>query len=109
MKTIRLETNSITDWDSFHAQFATLMGFPGFYGCNMDAWIDCMSHLTNPNEGLAEINLEKGEALVIQVLNSNDFIKRLPEIFDALVRCTASVNKRYVIHKESSVVALAFL
>ncbi len=33
----------ITDWDTFHDAFAATLGFPGFYGRNMDAWIDCVT------------------------------------------------------------------
>ena len=75
----------------------------------MDAWIDCMSCLTDPSAGMSEIHLENGEALVIQISHTSDFRKRLPEIYDELVYCAASVNKRFADRKESSVVALAFL
>src|SRR5688572_7987636 len=40
---IKIDTQRITDWKSFHNLFAEVFGFPGFYGRNMDAWIDCMS------------------------------------------------------------------
>jgi RNAse (barnase) inhibitor barstar len=109
MKTILLETNSITDWNSFHSQFATLMGFPDFYGRNMNAWIDCMSYLTAPNEKMSKIHLENGEALVIQISHTNDFRKRMPEIYDELIYCVVAVNNHFAKRKESSVVALAFL
>ena len=109
MKTIRLETNSITDWDSFHSQFATLMDFPDFYGRNMDAWIDCMSCLTDPSGGMSEIHLKNGEALVIQISHTSDFRERIPEIYDELVYGVAFVNNRFANRKEASVVALAFL
>jgi len=108
MKTVRLETKSITDWDSFHSEFARLMGFPDFYGHNMNAWIDCMSYLNDANAGMSKIILENGEALVINVADSEGFKKRLPEIFEALVECTAFVNQRYAEDNETSVVALAF-
>ena len=87
MKTVLLETKSITDWDSFHSEFARLMGFPDFYGHNMNAWIDCMSYLNDANAGMSKIILENGEALVINVADTEGFKKRLPEIFEALVEC----------------------
>jgi RNAse (barnase) inhibitor barstar len=108
MKTVRLETKSITDWDSFHSEFAELMGFPSFYGRNMNAWIDCMSYLTDANTGMSKITLENGESLVISVSDSESFKKRLPEIFEGLIECAAFVNQRYEEAGQTSVVALAF-
>jgi RNAse (barnase) inhibitor barstar len=109
MKTVRLEANTITDWNSFHSQFSSLMGFPEFYGFNMDAWIDCMSCLTDPNAGMSKIHLENGETLIIQISHSSDFKKRLPEIYDELVHCSEFVNGRYANRNEPSVVVLDFL
>ena len=36
---------AIKDFDSFHKVFKQALGFPGFYGSNMDAWIDCMGDI----------------------------------------------------------------
>ena len=40
---ITIPFDRITDWESFHHVFKQTLGFPGFYGRNMDAWIDCMT------------------------------------------------------------------
>ena len=48
MTVVRLDCDRITDWDSFHAVFAEVFGFPNFYGRNMNAWIDCMTYLDDP-------------------------------------------------------------
>lgn len=40
MATVRLPTERITDWESFHEVCREVFGFPDFYGMNMDAWID---------------------------------------------------------------------
>jgi RNAse (barnase) inhibitor barstar len=45
MTLVKLDTRRIRDWDTFHDLFAEVFGFPGFYGRNMDAWIDCMTWL----------------------------------------------------------------
>lgn len=50
----------------------------------MDAWIDCMSDdNTCP------------EIVLLEIRDAADSKKRLPEIFETLVDCTACVNKRY--------------
>lgn len=35
---VPIPTNQITDWPSFHEVFAEALGFPSFYGKNMNAW-----------------------------------------------------------------------
>ncbi len=34
----------ITDWGTFHDTFAQALGFPDFYGRNMNACIDCLTY-----------------------------------------------------------------
>lgn len=58
MATVRLNTNQITDWASFHLVCKEAFGFPEFYGANMNAWIDCMSYLTE-EDGMTRFKLSK--------------------------------------------------
>jgi hypothetical protein len=109
MKQIRLDTTEIRDWDSFHQVFKRVMGFPDFYGANLDAWIDCMSYLDDPVAGMSRVSVEKDEAFLLKLLETESFRKRCPEQFEALVECTATVNRRYAESDSRTVVALAFL
>jgi RNAse (barnase) inhibitor barstar len=43
MKTVANSASAIDGPASFHEAFASALGFPSWYGRNMDAWIDCMS------------------------------------------------------------------
>lgn len=52
MTVVKLDTRPITDWLTFHTVFAKSFGFPGFYGRNMNAWIDCMTSLDDPSAGM---------------------------------------------------------
>ena len=108
MATTRLETESISDWQSFHSACRDVFGFPDFYGKNMDAWIDCMSYL-DEDAGMTRFNLAPGEGLHIEVTATESFNRRLPEIFDALVECSAFVNRRYVEDGKAPVLSLVFL
>ena len=108
MAIIRLNTDKITDWASFHQVFKEAFGFPDFYGANMDAWIDCMSCLT-ANDGMTEFVLSKSELLLLEITNTEDFNLRLPEILDKLIECSAFVNNRYVETEQSAKIALVFL
>ena len=70
--TVRIHTKNISDKATFHQEFEKAMSFPHWYGMNMDAWIDCMSSLGDPKAGLAKVQLEKNENLIIEVLNLDD-------------------------------------
>ena len=35
---VKIPTEQITDWETFHTVFAEILGFPDFYGRNMNAW-----------------------------------------------------------------------
>jgi hypothetical protein len=108
MATARLETESITDWQSFHEACREVLGFPDFYGMNMNAWIDCMSDL-DEDAGMTRFNLAEGEMLHIEISATESFNKRLPEIFDALVERSAFVNQRYLEERNAPVLSLVFL
>jgi hypothetical protein len=108
MATAHLNTESISDWQSFHEVCREVFGFPDFYGMNMDAWIDCMSYL-DEDAGMSRLHLADGEMLNIEVTDTESFNSRLPEIFDALVECSAFVNQRYIDTGKSPVLSLIFL
>ena len=44
MPVIEVPASQINDWDTFHDTFAQTLGFPDFYGRNMNAWIDCLTY-----------------------------------------------------------------
>jgi RNAse (barnase) inhibitor barstar len=105
-QTVRVQTKSITDWDSFHSVFAETMGFPEFYGRNMNAWIDCMTYF---DDGMTRFIVAPGDLFHLEVADTKDFARRLPEIFQALIECATSVNSRRVEMGELPVLALVLL
>lgn len=108
MARVKLNTKQIEDWESFHLVCKSEFGFPDFYGTNMDAWIDCLSYLDEP-DGMTRFTLGREELLHIEISDTEDFNYRLPEIFDALVECSAFVNRRYVSDGKPPVLSLLFL
>jgi len=107
-KNIQIDGGKITDWDSFHDHFAVTLGFPGFYGRNMDAWNDCMTYLDDPEAGMTSVHVSRGDVVVLCVAAVTDFKKRCPEIYDALIECSAFVNWRRIEMGEPAVLALSF-
>jgi hypothetical protein len=71
---------------------------------NMNAWIDCLTY-RREEDGMSNIDLAPGE-LVTDLIN---FGERLPKIFDALVRCSAHVNQRYIEMGDDPAISLVFI
>ena len=93
MKTVVIDAKKIKDKETFHLEFKHVLGFPDFYGMNMDAWIDCMSDIQG---GMTSRDLNTGEPLCIELLHTEDFGKRLPKLLNDLIDCTSFVNQRFI-------------
>ncbi len=105
MPLVRIDANLITDWDSFHDVFARTFGFPEFYGRNLDAWIDCMTCLDDPEAEMSSIHGTPVDPVVLQI----DAVNSLPRtIYDALVECAAFVNWRRIEQGEPAILAMSF-
>ena len=103
---VTLRSKSITDWHSFHTVFAEMMGFPDFYGHNLDAWIDCMTYLDDANAGMTGISVAPGELFHLEVADADDFQRRLPEVFRAFIECAAFVNRQRIDVGEPPILSL---
>ena len=73
MQLVKLDTRRITDWATFHTEFAEVFGFPAFYGRNMDAWIDCMAYLDDPSAEMTRIHAPAGGVVALQLDHVDDF------------------------------------
>ena len=103
----RIEGESIRDWNSFHDEFQRVFGFPDFYGRNMNAWIDCMTSLASPGDGMTKIHCPAGGALVLEIPDAKDLKKRRPELLEAILECAAFVNFRLLDAGESPVLIIS--
>lgn len=102
-----IDGRKLIDWKSFHQEFAEAFGFPNFYGNNMNAWIDCMSSLSDPEERMTTVHCPKGQVVTLQIEHARDLKSRQPELFATLVESTAFVNWRLVEQGEPPVLALS--
>ena len=110
MITSRVSVNcdGISDWPSFHDAFAHAFGFPDFYGRNMNAWIDCLTYLDDPDAGMTNVHCDSGSVMVLELLNVKAFKVRCPEQYDAVIECSALVNWRRLETEEPAVLAISF-
>lgn len=89
-KVITVDCRDITDWASFHEEFARLFKFPAFYGRNSAAWVDCMTNLTE----MAGIDLEDDDVVTIQLIDGQGLKHREPHLLTELFEMVAFVNYR---------------
>lgn len=108
MPLVRMDMRRITDWSSFHDEFARTFGFPQFYGRNMDAWIDCMTSLDSPHDDMTSIHCSPPEVVVLQLDFTTDMRRRVPTQLDAIIECAAFVNWRKLDQGEGAVLALSY-
>jgi hypothetical protein len=105
---VKIDTRRIKDWPTFHEVFAEIFGFPDFYGRNMNAWIDCLTSLYEPEDGMTSIHAPPGGVLVLQLDYVDDFCARCPEMFAAIVEDAAFVNWRRTEIGQEPVLAISF-
>jgi RNAse (barnase) inhibitor barstar len=105
MPIVHVDGSLILDWDSFHDVFASAFGFPDFYGRNMNAWIDCMTSLDSPEDGMTTVHGTTTGPVVLHLDNAKEVPK---EIFEALMEDSAFVNWRRLQVGEPAILMLAF-
>lgn len=106
-KIVRINTELISNWDSFHQIFKTTFGFPEFYGNNMNAWIDCMSYIDDKETGMTKIWINEADTLVIELTNCEAFKKNCFDIYLALLESVAFVNFRKLEANGNAMIAIA--
>ena len=109
MARVRLDTSRIVDHATFHDECMRVLGFPEFYGRNMDAWIDCLSCLREDTGGMTSVLLGASEVLELEVPDVEALGARAPAVVRDLVECAAFVNQsRYVDLGEPPAITLLF-
>ena len=68
---LRLDLRDVMSWTAFHSASSQQLGFPGYYGGNMDAWIDCL-------EEVAEASVGQGR-LILRLVNWGESMIFLPQ------------------------------
>ena len=104
----RIDCANIKDWDSFHDEFNRVFEFLDGYGRNMDAWIDCMTCIDDPDDGMTGIHCEEDGILTIELENVNELRGKRFEYWEAIVECAAFVNWRRIDTGQKPVLALSY-
>ena len=86
---VRIDCRALTDWETFHSVFAEKLGFPSYYGRNMNAWHDCF--LSLPDESTV-LKLAEGDLIMLELQQYKDLKARRPEMSEAILEGSAFVN-----------------
>ena len=108
-RTVRVQTSQIVDEASFHLVLKDLFGFPSWYEANMDAWIDCMSYLDDPERNITGFELAPNEVLVTELVGAESFVERSPRVFSRFIGANVAVSERYREQMGEARVLLTFL
>ena len=105
---VSVDCLKITDWETFHDEFAATFGFPNFYGRNLDAWIDCLTSLDKPEDGMTSIHATQDQTLTLQLENVVPFRENHPDLYAAIIKSAAFVNWRRLEVGEPAVLSISF-
>jgi len=105
---VHVDGSRIRDWDSFHDEFSSTLGFPSFYGRNLNAWIDCLTCVDDPDAQMTSVHVVPGSVMTIQIDNVDALAASAPAIYSALIECAAFVNWRRIERGAPPALALSF-
>ncbi len=105
---VLVDCSHIHDWESFHDIFVEQLGFPHFYGRNMNAWIDCLTSIDCKEDGMTALHAPPDGFFVLDLRGTRDLKKGCPEIYDAVIECSAFVNYRRTEMGDDPVLLLSF-
>ncbi|MFO1015919.1 MAG: barstar family protein [Caulobacteraceae bacterium] len=95
----------IVDEKSFHDVFARTFQFADYYGRSMNAWIDLMTYLDLDGQ-VDAIAAPPGALVIIQLRDAQAFLRRSPELYQAMVDGVTFVNYRRLEAGEPALLAL---
>jgi len=108
MTIIRIDARRLTDAAGLHSTLAEAFGFPEFYGKNLDALIDCLTHLDDWKAGMSRVQVLPGEVLVLVLEHISGLGKKAMEQVSALADAVAFVNWRRLEKGQPAVLAMAY-
>jgi RNAse (barnase) inhibitor barstar len=94
-----------TSEDAFHADVAAKLGFPEYYGRNLNAFCDCLGDVTVPDRGGLAIVLRGVERVK---LRESQFLWTILDIFAGVIKENLLFGRRLLLLLQSSDPRIAF-
>ena len=105
IRKVEIDCVAIRDWESFHDVFARAFGFPGWYGRNLNAWIDCMSSLDE--DGMSDFKVFPGEIVLLELKNASELKRIAPDILTETLEMVAFCNWRRTKQDDSHLIVVS--
>lgn len=104
---VRIDARRLTDAAGLHAAMSEAFGFPSTYGKNLDALIDCLTHLDDPKAAMSRVQVFPGQVVLLVLEHADGKGKQASQV-KALVDAVAFVNWRRLEAGDPPVVAVAY-
>lgn len=90
---VELNFHEVNDLYEMHILLKKTFGFPEFYGKNVNALIDCLSSIRNPEDGMTTLVLGVNENLLIK---ARGLSSKSELIINNFLVSIESVNERFL-------------
>jgi hypothetical protein len=105
---IRIDARHLTDAAGLHAALDEAFGFAPGYGRNLDALIDCLTHLDDPQTGLSRVQVFPGQVALLVLEHTHGLGQQAAAQMKALTDAVAFVNWRRLEKRQPPVLAVAY-
>ncbi|OWK46505.1 barstar family protein [Fimbriiglobus ruber] len=105
---IRIDARRLTDAAGLHATLSEVLGFPAGYGKNLDALVDCLTHLDDPKAGMTKVHVLPGQVALLVIDHLTGKSAKEAAQVTALLDAVAFVNWRRLEKGQPPVLAVAY-
>src|SRR5262249_53811086 len=105
---IRIDARKLTDAAGLHAALGEAFGFAPDYGKNLDALVDCLTHLDDPKACLSRVQVLPGQLALLVIEHTQGMSKQAAAQVKALADAVAFVNWRRLEKGQPPVLAVAY-
>ena len=105
---IRIDSRKLMDDDTLHTTLSEAFGLLPSYGKNLDALVDCLTHLDDPKAGLSRTRTFPGQVALLAIEHVDGLGKPQETQLKRLVDVVAFVNWRRMEKGQAPVLAVAY-
>ena len=105
---VRIDARRLTATAALHAVLDEAFGFAPGYGKNLDALVDCLTHLDDPQFSPSRVQVFPGQVALLVVEHTQGMGKPAAAQVKVLVDAVAFVNWRRLEKGQPPVLAVAY-
>ena len=105
---VRIDARRLTDAAGLHTALCEAFGFRATYGKNLDALVDCLTHLDNAKAALSRVQVLPGQVALLVLDHADAATNQQAAQLQALVDAVAFVNWRRLENGQPPIVAVAY-